>query len=479
LKRFFAIGSLCVITHIAWADVTHFSSSPQFNVPEIGSGIGLIDRQNEKMIGEKVYREVQHQLPIAHNAWLEDQLLSVFSNILSQTQLGQPIGLVLVNDAQINAFAVPGGLFALNAGMVTSARNLDEIAGVMAHEIAHVTQRHYSRSQEAFKGQGLLALAGIIVGALVASQADGDAGAAVMMGSQAALMDQQLTYSRNQEREADRIGMQYMYAAGYNPQSMADYFEVMHRATSRVSFLPDFWLTHPLTTERMSEARLRANQLPQVKSSMRDENFEILKLYTLVVTNQATELQLQTLAKQGSFAGELALAAFYNQQGDYVLAQTQLDQLKKQKKLHNLLTLIQTDVYLGQNKLDDAYQTIASPARIMPENRALAYKLAEVLIRQKQPVQANNLVQNFVNQNPRDITGWNLLQQSANIDVASPLRAVNVLRYRAEVEYWSGLEEGAIKSLLHAQRLAKDNVAMSAQLKQRIDQMQKERQLKI
>jgi len=109
----------------------------------------------------------------------------------------------------------------------------------------------------------------------------------------------------------------------------------------------------------------------------------------------------------------------------------------------------------------------------------LAYKLAEVLIRQKQPAQANNLVQNFVNQNPRDIAGWNLLQQSANIDVASPLRAVNVLRYRAEVEYWSGLEEGAIKSLLHAQRLAKDNVAMSAQLKQRIDQMQKERQLRI
>ncbi|MFB0982716.1 MAG: M48 family metallopeptidase, partial [Acinetobacter towneri] len=100
----------------------------------------------------------------------------------------------------------------------------------------------------------------------------------VMMGSQAALMDQQLTYSRNQEREADRIGMQYMYSAGYNPQSMADFFEVMHRTTSRVSFLPDFWFTHPLTTERMSEARLRANQLPPVPTSLRDEDFEILKL---------------------------------------------------------------------------------------------------------------------------------------------------------------------------------------------------------
>ena len=90
------------------------------------------------------------------------------------------------------------------------------------------------------RGRGLLTLAGLLVGALVASQTDGDVGTAVMLGSQAALMDKQLNYSRNQEREADRIGMQYMYTAGYNPQSMADFFEVMDRSTSKVSFLPDF-----------------------------------------------------------------------------------------------------------------------------------------------------------------------------------------------------------------------------------------------
>ena len=229
-----------------------FNQKTQFKVPEIGSGIGLLDQQNEKYIGEKVYREVHRQMPVLNNPWLEDQLFSVFSQILSQTQLPKPVGLVVINDSQINAFAVPGGLFALNTGLITSAKTMDEVVGVMSHEIAHVTQRHYSRSQEAFKGQGLLALAGILVGALVATQSDSNAGAAVMLGSQAALMDKQLSYSRNQEREADRIGMQYMYAAGYNPEGMADFFEVMNRATSRVSFLPDFWFTHPLTTERMS-----------------------------------------------------------------------------------------------------------------------------------------------------------------------------------------------------------------------------------
>ena len=479
MKRLFLAGSLGLLTAFTSTHGANFTTSPQFNVPEIGAGVGLIDQHKERMIGEKVYREVQRQMPVAQNPWLEDQLFSVFSHLLSQTQMGQPIGLLIINDPQINAFAVPGGLFALNTGLVTSARNMDEVAGVMAHEIAHVTQRHYSRSQEAFKGQGLLALAGVLVGALVASQADGDAGAAVMMGSQAALMDKQLTYSRNQEREADRIGMQYMYTAGYNPQSMADFFEVMHRATSRVSFLPDFWFTHPLTTERMSEARLRANQLPRVKSSLRDEEFDILKQYTLVVSNQATEQQLQVLASRNNFAAQLALAAFYTRQGDYALAQQTLDQAKNHRRLHHLISLIQTDIYLGQNKLSEAYKVISSPARIMPENRALNYKLAEVLIRQNQPAEAQALVQKFLNRNERDLSAWRLMQQAANIDRSSPLRTVNVLRYRAELQYWSGWEEEAIKSLLHAQRLAKDNQAMTAKLKTRTTEMQRERQLKI
>lgn len=451
----------------------------QTEVPDIGSGIGLLDQQKEKLIGEKVYREVHRQMPTIQDAWLEDQFLQVFSGILSQTQLGQPIGLVIIKDPQINAFAVPGGLFALNTGLITSAKNLDEIAGVMAHEIAHVAQRHYSRSQEAFKGQGLLALAGIIVGAAIASQADSDVGSAVMLGTQAALMDKQLSYSRNQEREADRIGMQFMYAAGYNPQSMADYFETMHRATSRVSFLPDFWLTHPLTTERMSEARLRANQLPQVRSKIYDLDFDILKWYTQVVSNQATEIQLQALANQKNIAGLLALSKFYLMQGDYTQAQSNLDLVKIKLKSHILIPLIQTDIYLGQNKFDQAYDSISSLQKTMPENRALSYKLAEVLIRQGKIDQAQTLVQRFIRKNQRDIQGWQLLQQATNLDKSSPLQAVNVLCYRAEAEYWSGYEENAIKSMLHAQRLAKGNLAMSAKIDSRLKQMQDDRRMKI
>ena len=480
MNKTFLSLCLCLSTSISSADdFLQTQNSTQFEVPEIGSGVGFIDQQKEKTIGEKVYRQVQQQMPVLQDPWLEDQFMLVFSKILSQTQLSQPVGLVVIKDAQINAFAVPGGMFALNSGMITASSNMDEVASVMGHEIAHVTQRHYSRSQEAFKGQGLLALAGIIVGAALASKADGDIGGAVMMGTQAALMDKQLSYSRNQEREADRIGMQFMYGAGYDPESMADFFETMHRSTSRLSFLPDFWLTHPLTTERMSEARLRANQFPKVPFRAQQSDFDIIKWYTAVISGQATERQLLALAQSNNLAGLLALSEFYLLQGDYDNAQTQLNLAKKVNAEHTLVTLIQTDIYLGRNKLDDAYQTIISKQIITPENRALSYKLAEVYIRQQKPKEAEQLVNRFVNKNNKDIIGWQLLQQAANLDKKNPMRTVNVLRNRAEVQYWSGDEENAIKSLLHAKRLAKENNAMSARIDTRLKVMQDERKLKI
>ncbi len=480
MNKTFLSLCLCLSTSISSADdFLQTQNSTQFEVPEIGSGVGFIDQQKEKTIGEKVYRQVQQQMPVLQDPWLEDQFMLVFSKILSQTQLSQPVGLVVIKDAQINAFAVPGGMFALNSGMITASSNMDEVASVMGHEIAHVTQRHYSRSQESFKGQGLLALAGIIVGAALASKADGDIGGAVMMGTQAALMDKQLSYSRNQEREADRIGMQFMYGAGYDPESMADFFETMHRSTSRLSFLPDFWLTHPLTTERMSEARLRANQFPKVPFRAQQSDFDIIKWYTAVISGQATDRQLLALAQSNNLAGLLALSEFYLLQGDYDNAQTQLNLAKKVNAEHTLVTLIQTDIYLGRNKLDDAYQTIITKQIITPENRALSYKLAEVYIRQQKPKEAEQLVNRFVNKNNKDIIGWQLLQQAANLDKKNPMRTVNVLRNRAEVQYWSGDEENAIKSLLHAKRLAKENNAMSARIDTRLKVMQDERKLKI
>ena len=452
------------------------------DIPDIAGGVGLIDQQKERKIGEKVFREVQAQLPILEDDWVEGQLMQVFTTLLGQTQLGEPIALVLVNDRQINAFAVPGGLFAINAGLISNAKNLDEVAGVMAHEIAHVTQRHYSRSTDAFKGQGLISLAGIVAGILIASAVDPDVGGAVMMGTQAGMIDRQLSYSRNQEREADRVGLQYLYRAGFNPESMADFFETMHRATSRISFLPDFWLTHPLTSQRMSEARLFARQLPsgRVQSRLGDD-FNVLKLRISVQSSAINEQQLKALLGSQPFAAQLALAELYLGHGDFEKAEQALQKAAAIQPNHTLLTLLQTNLALAKNQLDKALQLVQARQRVMPENRALNLKLAEVHIRLKQFQTAQTLLQPLVNRNVRDIRAWSLLERTARLNPNKEIAAILALRYRAEVEFWTGKEETAIKSLLHAERLAtkSDSQSLKASVSQRLKELQEERKLKL
>ena len=229
----------------------------------------------------------------------------------------------------------------------------------------------------------------------------------------------------------------------------------------------------------ISEARLRANQFPRVPYRNSHQDFDIIKWYTAVVSNQSNERELEALAQRHNIAGLLALSKFYLQQGDFEKAQTQLNLARKIDDQQTLVTLIQTDIYLGRNKVDDAYQTIVSKQRIVPENRALSYKLAEVYIRQNNSKDAELLINRFIAKNYRDINGWQLLQQASNLDKQNPLRTVNVLRNRAEVQYWTGDEENAIKSLIHAQRLAKDNNAMSAKIDSRLKVMQEERRLRV
>lgn len=457
-------------------------NSPVFDVPDLTGGTGFLDAQQERLIGEKVYRQVQKQMPVIQDAWLEDQLMLVFSQLLAQSQLGEPIALMLINDPQINAFAVPGGVFALNSGLILSAKNMGEVAGVMAHEIAHVSQRHYSRSKEAFKGQGLLALAGILVGVAAASQGNAEAGTAVMMGSQAMLLDKQLSYSRDQEREADRIGMQYLYTAGYDPHHMANFFETMQRASPQIGYLPDFWLTHPLTSERMSESRLRANQYPKRQSRLQENtDFELIQYYSSVLSRKTAEMQLVPLAKQHNQPAMLALSAYYLRKNEWQKAETLLKQVEQEYQHHVLFQLLKADLLIAQKKYQLALDFIQPKVNIMPENRALTYKLAEILILHNKGQQAQFLLLPFSQRYPRDVQVWRLLQQANHQANPSDFSTIQVLRYRAEQEYWSGQEEQGIKSLLHAQRLAKEkqNQSLMLRIESRLKQMQDEHRTKI
>ena len=463
----------------------HNESAFGVEIPDLGAGTSLLDQQQETRLGEMVLRQIGKEMPLYQDPWTQDELGKIFSRIYSASAadkastIAAPLGLVIIDDNSINAFAVPGGLFAINMGLVLSVKNIDELAGVMGHEVAHVSQRHYSRSKEAFKNQTLITLGSMLASILLASQSS-DAAGAVALGAQAAMIDRQLSYSRNQEREADRIGMQLMYAAGYNPVAMADFFETMNRKTGTISFMPDFWLTHPLSTERMSEARLRAAQYPKHKTSLNltdENNLHVMQYRMAVLSDQVTENRL-VIAAERDPAAISALALFYARAGKYEKARGWAKQFAQQQPEAVITAITQTEIELMANQPRQALEIILPQNRIMPENRALAIYTARAYSALGKGQAALELLQPLVNKNPRDLVAWQTMEAAASRLPESPLKTLQVLRFRAETQFWQGDVDNAIRSLMRASKLAQNNYSMQAKLENRLSEMQEARKFR-
>ena len=159
----------------------------------------------------------------------------------------------------MNAFAVPGGVVGIHTGLFAFAENEDEMVSVLAHELAHLSQRHFARGLEARRSSSMVSLAGLLAGLVVAATVGGDAGMAAMSASQAYALESQLRYSRSNEQEADRIGLQTMERSGRDPSAAGDMFETLLSKTRYSGTrIPEFLLTHPVTEKRIADARGRS-----------------------------------------------------------------------------------------------------------------------------------------------------------------------------------------------------------------------------
>lgn len=248
-------------------------------LPELGSSAGeMITPAQEAQYGGYTLHQLRQM-----NYVLDDPLLDSWLQTMGH-RLGansdnprQPYTFFLLRERQINAFATLGGYIGTNAGLVLTARTEDEVAGVLSHEISHVTQKHVIRSVErAKKDQIPIMLAAL--GMIVAAQSAGGSGnsadnatAAAMLSAQALMIQRQIDYTRSNESEADRIGIQTLFRAGYNPDALADFFarmESVGRANSGGYSAPDYLRTHPVTATRISEARDRALKIRDSRAAL-------------------------------------------------------------------------------------------------------------------------------------------------------------------------------------------------------------------
>jgi predicted Zn-dependent protease len=247
----------------------------QTGLPDIGSSAGeLLSPKEEQMYGEYTLYQLRR-----YGYILEDPLLDAWLSGMghrlgaSSDRPDQPFTFFMMRDRQINAFATLGGYVGMNAGTVLAARNEDEVAGVLAHEIAHVTQRHVLRGVERAQKDRIpimLATLGVIIAAQQGSGNDSSRGSsrddaiqAAVIGAQALAVQRQINYTRTSEAEADRVGIYTLFRSGYNADGMADFFDRMQRLQRSDSgdATPSYLQTHPLAGTRLSEARERAARL--------------------------------------------------------------------------------------------------------------------------------------------------------------------------------------------------------------------------
>jgi predicted Zn-dependent protease len=230
----------------------------------------------ERKLGDQIMREIRRDPDYSDDPVLLEYLQGIFQPLVAAARQRGEIGPdldqrfawepFLVRDRSVNAFALPGGFVGVHLGLIAMTSTRDELASVLAHELSHVTQRHIARSMANSKRQSLLGLAATILGILAATRSNTMDGAnALIVGGQAAAVQGQLNFSRDMEREADRIGFAVMTSAGFAPGGMASMFEKLSHSSRLNDYGAFPYLrSHPLTTERIGEARARMGTAQQI-----------------------------------------------------------------------------------------------------------------------------------------------------------------------------------------------------------------------
>ena len=452
-------------------------------LPDMTSGEGFISQQQNRQIGAWALRQIYRDAPLIDDPWLQHSLEQLCWQMNASVRREAPLALVVINEPQINAFAVPSGVIGLNVGLLDKARNVDELASVLAHEIAHVSQRHFEQRSDEKNKQLAAQVGGLLAGLLAAKVSDGDAGTAVMIGTQTISANQLAAFSRAQEREADRVGMQIMAQTGYDVRAMPSFFALLNQQhpTPTQRFIPSFVMSHPLTAERLSEATDRARAYTNTSSATqqttadhatRNAVFDQIQWrarYLAKLTNRAELIQAvnnNAHNLQNANGARLALVMSYLDSREYNAARGVLAPLQPLIADFSdpLAVMVAATLDERQGNTQAALDKLTRLSQLLPERRDVKYALADMYLRQP-PSRSNaqavmDLMLPISRHYPTDLHVWqNLTQASERLSKLTAgsqqaLYQANTLRYRAQVEYWHDELTEAVTSLSKAKRLA-------------------------
>ena len=364
------------------------AGADDIKLPDMGSPAdAVLSKTVEAQIGRQIMRDIRLSGAVVEDPQITEYINDIGHRVAAQTNDGDyTFTFFVVDDPNINAFALPGGYIGVHTGLIEATRNEDELAGVIAHEIAHVTQRHIARAVHANSRQSILTTA-LMLGAMVlgAAGGSGDALQGAMAIAQGTAAQQQINFTRNNEYEADRIGIGALAAAGFDPHGMASFFEVMSRqnTTSPELRLPEFLRTHPVTTARIAEARNRAQGYPH--SLRQDSSSYGIARSRIVVERFDTPEQAVQYFEQRDYelqtdAEKYGRAVAYQRAGQHGKARRIFEELvdADQKVIAYHIGLGQSQLALEDYAVGQA--TFQQAIDLFPRNVPLVIEFGEQLI---------------------------------------------------------------------------------------------------
>lgn len=436
-----------------------FSSNGQSQSRELGSqlpnlgdaGGGALSPAEEQQLAQKFMRAVRQSFTLLDDPLANSYLQDLADRLLSQLSgHNQDISVFIIDDPTINAFAGPGGHIGIHTGLILTARTEGELASVLAHEIAHVVQRHLMRRFETGKRQSLQNM-GALIAAILLGGSNSQATEAILTSTVAGSIEQQLAYSRSHEQEADRIGLELLASADYDPRDMVSFFSILQKQ-QRIgqSKAPEFVRTHPLTTSRIADTTDRALRYPQ-------------QTYAQGPLYQVIQARIATFAKQDStalstFRKRIELSQTTHETRQYAQALTAMKKRHYNESRASLAPLLAAnplrlhyhytaaEIELADNKAARAEEILQAILRLYPGNLSLTELYARTLLELNRPDEAYRLLKEALRHTGIQAPLYQLYAQTA---IASG-NSSEAYRSLAELEHSRGNTHQAIDYLEHA-----------------------------
>jgi beta-barrel assembly-enhancing protease len=374
------------------------AETPAVDLPRIGEPADTVmSPLEEHKIGSRVTAQLYQYEYILEDPEITEYASGLAWRLVAASESEAPkITVYAIRDPRINAFALPGGYMGVNAGLITAARTESELGGVMAHELAHVTQRHLARTIEGTQTANLATWAAVLA-AIIAASANPEVIIAALSLGQATTYQREVNFTRAHELEADRIGIRTMARANFDPEGMATFF-VRLEQQSRLygNQMPEFLRTHPVNTTRISEARTRAAALPKAK--VKDPlEFSLMQARARVLTaervSQAAEyFKGHLTGAAGSPADRYGLAMCYYKLGDFPRAAEALKPALDAYPRQANLTMLQARIQLARGDTNLALAGLARTLELFPRYAPAILEYADALITAGKPDEARQVL---------------------------------------------------------------------------------------